>query len=89
LTIHTTGFAEHTSAKPKPANCYFLSPGERIKGEGESKTQSSFCRFWEISLTRHLTPALSPNFVGGEGESFAVHLKIRTTKFAFFAPFGG
>ena len=26
----------------------------------------------------HLTPTLSPNFVGGEGETLAVCLKIRT-----------
>jgi hypothetical protein len=25
-----------------------------------------------LDLTRHLTPTLSPNSVGGEGESFAV-----------------
>jgi hypothetical protein len=33
-------------------------------------------------FTRHLTPALSPNSVGGEGETFAIPLKIRTMGFA-------
>jgi hypothetical protein len=32
-----TEFAERSSAKPKPASSYFLSPGERIKGEGGRK----------------------------------------------------
>jgi hypothetical protein len=35
---------------------------------------------YKFSSTRHLTPALSPNSVGGEGEFFAVSLKIRAIK---------
>jgi hypothetical protein len=47
-------------------------------------SQNSFLarRSAEKCFTRHLTPALSPNSVGGEGETFAVPLKIRTTGFA-------
>jgi hypothetical protein len=65
------------------------SPGGEEKGEGERKTQTSSRRSWKISSTCHLTPALSPNSVGGEGESFAVPLKIRAPVFAFFTPFSG
>jgi hypothetical protein len=39
LKIRATGFAGRSAAKPKPATRHFLSPGERIKGEGERKTQ--------------------------------------------------
>jgi hypothetical protein len=35
-----------------------------------------------FSFTRHLTPDLSPNSVGGEGENFRVLLNIRATGFA-------
>ncbi len=76
LKIHTTGFAGRSSAKPKLAGCHFLSPGERIKGEGELmragvKTQISW------NDRPHPGPLLR-----GEGESFAVFLKIHTTGFA-------
>jgi hypothetical protein len=30
----------------------------------------------QFSLTNHLTPALSPNSVGGEGESFAANFRV-------------
>jgi len=35
-----------------------------------------------LIFTHHLTPALSPNSVGGEGESFAISMKIRATGLA-------
>jgi hypothetical protein len=40
-------------------------------------------------FTRHLTPALSPNFVGGEGGISAAPLKIRATKKAASPTFAG
>jgi len=42
MKIRATGFTGRSSAQSKPANCHFLSWGERIKGEGERKTQIQF-----------------------------------------------
>jgi len=40
-----TGLAERSFAKPEASNAHFLSPGERIKGEGERqhKRSSAHC----------------------------------------------
>jgi hypothetical protein len=55
LKIRATGFAGRSSAKPEPASSHFLTPAcrtvalrrrrERIKGEGERKTQIQFPHF--------------------------------------------
>jgi len=37
LKIYTTGLAGRSSAKPETIESYFLSWGERIKGEGGRK----------------------------------------------------
>jgi hypothetical protein len=42
LEIQTAGLAGRSAEKPKSAQGDFLSPGERIKGEGERKTQIQF-----------------------------------------------
>jgi hypothetical protein len=41
LKIRATGLAGQSSAQPELASSYFLSSGERIKGEGGRKTQNS------------------------------------------------
>ena len=55
--IRAIGFAGRSFAKPKPASSYFLSWGERIKGEGEHKTQIEF---------PHFLPSRHFDFVGVE-----------------------
>jgi hypothetical protein len=48
----------------------FCSPRPAQAGRGTGRG--------DLSFTRHLTPALSPNFVGGEGENAVAHFGVQS-----------
>jgi len=50
------------------AGCFFPRPAQAGRGIGRG----------DLSFTRHLTPALSPNFVGGEGENAVAYFYIQS-----------
>jgi hypothetical protein len=61
--------AGRSSAKPKPASRPFLSPGERIKGEGERKAQIQFCRSELL-----IQSGECPQFRGERGEKLTLQM---------------
>ena len=77
--IRATGLAEPSSAKPESSNGHFLSPGERIKGEGERQHKLSHGFFRRSSTPNCHWPVLA------HGHQLGLCRGVRPSRWPFSA----